>query len=61
MGHIVTVKKHITAKNFVNILSNHVNRMVKMLFLHDDVLFQDNKASAHLAWIDQDWISKYEE
>ena len=58
---IVTMKTHIIAKNFVNILVNHVRPIVEMLFNNGDAFSQDDKEPVYTARIVQDWFSEHED
>lgn len=61
VGPMITLQGHITAKDYVNILADHVHPMVQTLFPNGDGVFQDDKAPVHTAHIVQDWFAEHED
>lgn len=54
---MITLQGHITATNYVNILTDQFNPMVQCLFPNIDDVFQDDEALVLTGHIIQDWFS----
>lgn len=60
-GPIVTLKGRVTAKNYTDILADHVHPMLQILFPEGDVIFQDDNAPIHAARCVQAWFQEHED
>jgi hypothetical protein len=56
---IITLHGRITAREYVNWLSNQAHPMVQTLFLNNDAVFQDI-ATIHTAGTVQSWFEEHE-
>jgi hypothetical protein len=53
---IITLHGRITAREYVNMLGNHVHPMIQTLFRNNDAVFQDDSAPIHTAGTVQSWF-----
>ena len=60
-GPIITLHGHVTARDYVTILSDQLHPMVQTLFPDGDAVFQDDRAPVHTAHIVQDWFDEHED
>jgi hypothetical protein len=60
VGPIITLHVRITAREYVDRLSNQVHPMIQALFPNNDAVFQDDNALIHTAKSVQSWFEEHE-
>jgi hypothetical protein len=56
----ITLHGRITAREYVDRLSNQVHSMIQTLFPNNDEVFQDDNAPIHTAGTVQSWFEEHE-
>jgi hypothetical protein len=58
--HIITLHGRITAREYVDKLSNKSNPMIQTLFPYNDIVLQGDSAPIHIAGTIHSWFGEHE-